>query len=59
MMKGDHFRLQQIMINLIKNSIKFTNQGEIFIQFWYDRVERLLHVTVKDTGIGIQKEDMD
>jgi PAS domain S-box-containing protein len=53
---GDPGRLQQILINLTGNAIKFTEHGEVLI-----RVERLsetdrqveLHFSVKDTGIGI------
>ncbi len=53
---GDGGRLRQIIANLIGNSIKFTEQGEIFINSWVenqtpDHTE--MHFTVRDTGIGI------
>lgn len=59
---GDSSRLRQILINLVGNSIKFTDKGEIIIKVETlkredDRV--LLHFTIKDTGIGIPKEKQE
>lgn len=56
---GDPTRLHQILINLIGNSIKFTEKGEIVVNV--KALERkgddlTLHFSVKDTGIGISKE---
>jgi PAS domain S-box-containing protein len=53
---GDPGRLQQIVINLLDNAIKFTSQGEIELRVEVRRVEETtidLHITVRDTGIGI------
>ncbi len=53
---GDPGRLRQIIINLIGNSIKFTDQGEILMSISQDAEasdSALLHFAVKDTGIGI------
>lgn len=59
---GDVNRLRQIMVNLINNAIKFTEEGEIFISIEKtgegDGYQELLF-SVKDSGIGIAKEKMD
>ena len=54
---GDPFRLRQVLLNLISNSAKFTEQGSITIQAAYD--SQAVFVQVIDTGIGISEEDMD
>ena len=58
---GDAVRLGQILINLVGNGIKFTDQGEVGIHVSMDEdastEERvILHFAVSDTGIGIPKD---
>jgi two-component system, sensor histidine kinase and response regulator len=56
MVRGDPFRLRQILVNLIGNAIKFTGAGEVALRVKVDQVdgeEWLLHFTVLDTGVGI------
>lgn len=55
---GDPTRLRQILLNLVGNSIKFTETGSIRISIELDSVDEpeLLHFSVADTGIGIRKE---
>jgi len=58
-LKGDPTRLGQILTNLTNNAIKFTDIGEIIIKI--DRLHKelppvTLQFTVRDTGIGITKE---
>ena len=51
---GDVDRIQQIIVNLIGNSIKFTKEGTIvFSVSWIDKN---LQITVSDTGCGIPKD---
>ncbi|MBF0121391.1 MAG: response regulator, partial [Desulfobacterales bacterium] len=60
-LKGDSLRLSQIFINLMNNAIKFTDIGEVVINAGLvDKGDDfvLLNFSVKDTGIGISKEDM-
>ena len=55
---ADHTRLRQVMINLVNNSIKFTEKGEVSLSAKAMEGGRLL-VSVKDTGIGIPPENLD
>ncbi len=59
---GDANRIKQIMVNLINNAIKFTEEGEIFISIEKtgegDGYQELLF-SIKDSGIGIAKEKID
>ena len=56
---GDPTRLQQILINLINNAIKFTNEGSVCLSITqlvkYDQYQRL-RFSIQDTGIGISPE---
>lgn len=54
---GDAFRLKQILINLIANAIKFTEQGSITVTA-HMRDNSLLQVSVKDTGVGISHKEL-
>ena len=56
LLKGDPARLQQILINLVGNSIKFTSKGEITIGAELESTENeqvVVRFSVSDTGIGI------
>lgn len=50
---GDHLRLRQILNNLVSNSIKFTEQGEVRVSAALNEAEDQVKIMVKDTGIGI------
>src|SRR5256714_127702 len=55
-LRGDSVRLRQVVINLVGNAIKFTNQGEVGLKVQVeskDERDYLLRFTVSDTGIGI------
>ncbi|RUT78403.1 PAS domain-containing protein [Ancylomarina longa] len=51
---SDSQKIAAILINLIKNAIKYSNQGKI--EFGYHQKEKYLEFFVKDTGIGIPEE---
>ena len=51
---GDSGRLQQILVNLIGNAIKFTEQGEVCVLF--QKMESEWRIVVRDSGIGIPEE---
>lgn len=61
LLKGDTVRIEQILSNLISNSIKFTDTGKIAVT-WYlqSQDQNLIHseLSVIDTGIGIAPEDI-
>jgi signal transduction histidine kinase/ActR/RegA family two-component response regulator len=56
---GDPTRLRQILLNLLNNAVKFTDQGEVFLEVAQlgekDGVIEL-RFSVRDTGIGMSKE---
>ena len=59
---GDPVRLNQILLNLADNAIKFTHAGEVKIilsLISYDKDSAKIRFAVKDTGIGIKKDKLD
>jgi signal transduction histidine kinase/CheY-like chemotaxis protein/HPt (histidine-containing phosphotransfer) domain-containing protein len=56
---GDATRLRQVVLNLVANAVKFTEQGEITVEVSAARLEAAemdLRVVVRDTGIGIPED---
>ena len=53
----DPNRLQQIVINLLSNALKFTEKGSITVEV-KDMPEGRVRISVTDTGIGIKQEDL-
>ena len=57
-MKFDKIRIGQVMGNLISNSIKYTDAGRIEVNVSPDMQNKLMVVAIKDTGVGISKDDL-
>lgn len=55
---GDHSRLGQVMVNLIGNAIKFTENGSITVEMEEMPAEDEVEFRVIDTGIGIAEDDL-
>lgn len=55
--QGDALRLQQILLNLVGNAIKFTEKGEVRLSIeWHQKSLRLV---IQDTGIGIAADRLN
>jgi two-component system, sensor histidine kinase and response regulator len=61
-LRGDSGRVQQVLVNLLGNAVKFTEAGEIFVNVNAESIttgQVRLHISVSDTGIGIPTEKLD
>jgi signal transduction histidine kinase len=59
--ESDAQKLQQILVQLLTNALKFTERGkiELNVRVLHDGVDNFLEMAVADTGIGIKREDQD
>ena len=53
---GDPTRVQQVLLNVIKNAVKFTDKGYVHLEL-SRRNENILLFKITDTGIGISEEE--
>lgn len=61
-LRGDPRRFRQILLNLIGNSIKFTEEGEVVVRIRPLKIDQervQLQISIRDTGIGIPEEHLD
>ena len=59
---GDEIRIRQIILNLVNNAVKYTEEGKVTLKVGHRKREDEeidLLVSVTDTGIGIREEDLD
>ena len=62
MLMGDNTRIQQVLINILNNAVKFTKIGEVRLTVTGTKTAEnsvLFKMSVSDTGIGIRPKDMD
>jgi len=58
---GDEIRIRQILINILSNAIKYTNEGTVTLNLGGQKTESghfLLEISVRDTGIGIKEDSL-
>ncbi|MEZ4528806.1 MAG: ATP-binding protein [Desulfobacterales bacterium] len=56
---GDPFRIKQILLNLLKNAVKFTEKGSVGLHVYPGDSPKILHFAIQDTGIGIPEDRLD
>ena len=59
---GDAKRIKQVVLNILTNAIKYTTQGSVLLKVSCNKVEQeeaVLKFSVKDTGSGIQNENIE
>ena len=54
--RADKMRLEQVIVNLVDNAIKYTNNGTVKVSAYKEK--NVLRVDVEDTGIGIPEKDI-
>lgn len=58
--QADETRMRQVVVNLVSNAFKFTDEGSVTVRAGYeDFPRRQLIIAVEDTGIGISDEEID
>lgn len=60
---SDENKLRQVLINLLANAVKFTDQGGIYMRVGCgspaENGQRVLRLEVEDTGVGIARDELD
>ncbi len=56
---ADRTRVRQILLNLLQNAAKFTDEGSITVKFEPVQFRNVIKISVSDTGIGIAEQDQE
>ncbi|MBR6159998.1 MAG: response regulator [Lachnospiraceae bacterium] len=59
---GDEIRIKQVLLNLLTNAVKYTNEGQVSLTVGFSEADSdniMLSFEIEDTGIGMKEEDMD
>ena len=57
-LNGDERRLKQVIMNLVKNALKFTTNGSISVALAYQQEQQMLIGHVRDSGVGIARHEL-
>lgn len=57
LLRSDSGKLRQILLNLLGNAVKFTDEGGITV--WFGREDASVTVGIRDTGIGVAREHLE
>jgi signal transduction histidine kinase len=58
-LRSDRAKVKQILLNLVANAVKFTPNGSVSLKAAHRSAEKLVAITVADTGIGIAEENRE
>jgi signal transduction histidine kinase len=58
-LRSDRQKVKQIVLNLLTNALKFTHEGHVQITAQRSRLEKVIEISVEDTGIGIAEADLE
>ena len=59
---GDEIRIRQCVVNLLTNAVKYTEKGSVSLEVFFEKKDEkriLLGFSVRDTGMGMKKEDLN
>lgn len=55
--RGNHSQLVQVVTNLLTNAIHYTSQGYVQVSTQWDEAQRMMLLTIKDSGMGIPEQE--
>ncbi|MGE5815214.1 MAG: ATP-binding protein [Acidobacteriota bacterium] len=55
--RSDRQKIKQIVVNLLSNALKFTHEGSVRVSAAYRRSDRMMLLSITDTGVGIAQSD--